>query len=318
MSALPTLDLRLAAIRYAAPRIHLFEFRAADSATLPEFEPGAHVDVHLPNGLVRAYSLAMPYGSGDRYVLGVKLDAASRGGSRCMHEALRVGQTVRVGRPRNQFPLAPNDGASVFIAGGIGITPIHCMVRHLSEMGRPWTLHYAVRQREEAALFDELARLDGGSVHLHVDESCGQVLDVASIVADAGPGAHLYCCGPAPMLQAFTAATAGLPPSHVHVEHFSADGPDPMSLGGFDVELARTGRRLRIPQGMSIVQVMRHEGLDPPVSCEKGHCGACETRVLSGALEHRDIILTEEEKRSGKTMMICVSGCTSETLVLDL
>ncbi|GAA5235024.1 oxidoreductase [Verticiella sediminum] len=313
-----TLSLRLSAIRYAADGINLYEFRTLDGARLPGFEPGAHVDLHLPNGMVRQYSLAEGHGDGRAYVVGVKLDPDSRGGSKYMHEQLKVGTVMPVGLPRNHFPLEAGAGRSVFVAGGIGITPIHCMIRALAGAGQPWELHYAVRRRAEAAFLAELADAPGGRLVLHVDEECdGAFLDVARVVADAGRDAHLYCCGPGPMLEAFVRATQGLPAEHVHYEYFSADVV-PDKTGGFTVELARTQRAVYVPQGKTIAEALRDEGVDIMVSCEQGVCGACETRVLEGDIEHRDLILTEQEKAAGKLMMICVSSCSGDRLVLDL
>lgn len=320
MAPSATLDLRLVAIRRVAQDINLFEFRDDTEAILPEFAPGAHIDIHLPNGMMRQYSLATTYGDGRSFVVGVKLDAASRGGSRFMHDELRVGTVLKIGIPRNNFPLAEDAAGSVFFAGGIGITPIFAMATELSKRRQPWKLHYAVRKRSEAAFLKELLALDGGTVNLHVDEeAAGHFLDVAGLVASAPGEPHFYCCGPAPMLQSYIATTATLPPHRVHYESFgalpeTADEP----RGGYTVELAKSGKRIEVPKGQTIIQAMRTAGLDPMVSCEQGHCGSCEARVISGCIEHRDIILSEEERQSGKVMMLCVSHCTSDTLVLDL
>jgi Flavodoxin reductases (ferredoxin-NADPH reductases) family 1 len=319
MAQSATLDLRLVAIRRAAQDIHLFEFRDDAETILPPFGPGAHIDVHLPNGMVRPYSLAMTREDGNSFVVGVKLDAASRGGSRFMHEQLRVGTVLKIGVPRNNFPLHEEAECSVFFAGGIGITPIFAMATHLSRAGKPWKLHYAVRKRSEAAFVNELLSLEGGSVNLHIDEEAGgRFLDVAGLVAAEAGNAHFYCCGPAPMLDSYLATTASLPREQVHCEYFGALPQTDAPCGGYWVELAKSGQRFKVPPGQTVVQAMRSEGLDPMVSCEQGHCGSCEARVLSGAIEHRDVILSPEERASGTIMMLCVSHCTSETLVLDL
>lgn len=319
MAPSETLDLRLVSIRRVAQDINLFEFRDDAGAVLPDFTPGAHIDIHLPNGMMRQYSLALPGHDGRSFVVGVKLDAKSRGGSRFMHEQLRVGTVLKIGGPRNNFPVHEGAEASVFFAGGIGITPIYAMVSYLSRTGQPWKLHYAVRKRSEAAFVNELLALGGGSVNLHVDdEAGGRFLDVGGLIGAEAGNPHFYCCGPGPMMDSYLAATSTMPRERVHYEYFGAAPAAGEARGGFWVELAKSGQRFKVPVGQTIIQAMRLEGLDPTSSCEQGHCGSCEARVLSGTIEHRDVILTPEERASGTIMMICVSHCTSETLVLDL
>lgn len=312
------LELRLWAVTYAADGVLLFELRSPDGARLPAFSPGAHVDIHLPNGLVRQYSLVNAPEPGDRYVVAVKRDPNSTGGSRYMHDELRVGTVLSVSTPRNLFPLVEDAATSVFVAGGIGISPIFCMIQRLAALARPWALHYAVRHRGEAALLDDLP--EGGQVHLHVStEHAGARLDIAAVVRSAAPDAELYCCGPNSMIHAFKEAADvyGRSPEHVHIEYFS--GPeDTEPTGAFTVELARSGRTILVPAGVSITQTLREAGIETMVSCEKGVCGACETKVLGGVPDHRDLILTDEERAEGRLMMICCSGARTDTLILDL
>lgn len=310
------LMLRLTAISYAAATINLYEWRSLDGAALPAFTAGAHVDLHLPNGLVRQYSLANSQHEPDRYVVGVKLDAASRGGSRFLHETLRVGDVIKVSVPRNNFPLQEAAGMSVFLAGGIGITPIRCMIDRLSALGRHWKLYYSVRQRPEAAFMRELLA-HGEDVVLHVDEEKRGFLDVAHAMRQAPADAHLYCCGPLPMLAAFEAATAERPRSHVHLEYFSSAVPA-AAEGEFMVRLDKSGREIAVPKGCSILTALQEAGIDVPFSCAQGVCGACETRVLQGLPDHRDMILSETEKAANNVMMICCSGSHTPLLVLDL
>lgn len=311
------LGVRIEAIRYAAQGIHLFEFRDPAGAPLPPFTPGAHIDVHLPNGLVRQYSIASPSRDRSRYVVGVKCAPQSRGGSRFLFEQARVADLIEIGAPRNHFELRENAPLSVFVAGGIGITPIVCMVRRLVELGREWRLHYAVRYRAEAAFLEEL-RGHGARLHLHVDKEVdGRPMDIAALVAAVPADAELYCCGPSPMLDAFEAAARSRPAERCHVERFAAQEA-PATQGGFVVELARSGRRLAIPPGRTIAEVLRDAGVPVQLSCEQGICGACETRVLAGVPDHRDAILSEGEKAAGNVMMVCCSGSRSPTLVLDL
>jgi ferredoxin-NADP reductase len=310
------IEVRLTAIRPAARDTNLYEFRPATGGSLPAAEPGAHVDLHLPNGLVRQYSLTVPHPSPQSYVLGIKRDAASRGGSRYIFENLRVGQLLKLSPPRNNFPLLDSARHVVLIAGGIGITPLWSMAQRLRSMGRSWELHYSCRSRADMVFLEEL-RSDAAA-HLHLDDECGgRLLDLRAIVASAGDMAHFYCCGPTPMLEAFEQATANCPREHVHVEYFAAKDA-PSLRGGFIVELARSHTELVIPPGRSILQVLRDAGVDVRYSCEEGVCGECETVVISGTPDHRDSVLTERERAANKTMMICCGGCKSGRLVLDL
>jgi ferredoxin-NADP reductase len=310
------IEVRVTAIRYAARDTHLFEFSRLDGQPLPAYEPGAHIDLHLPNGIVRQYSLIEPEPDPGRYTIGVKRDPASRGGSRYVHDELRVGRTLKISAPRNNFPLVENASHVVLIAGGIGITPIWCMVQRLAGLGRSWKLHYACRSRADMAFLSALERMDGAQFHFD-DESGGKFLDVGAIVTAAPADAHLYCCGPTPMLKAFETATVSRPREQVHIEYFTPK-QEAAKAGGFTVELARSGKEFVIPEGKSILQVLLDAGIDVDYSCELGICGACEQRVISGVPEHRDAILTEEEQAANTKVMICCAGCKTERLVLDL
>ena len=312
----PPFALRLNAIRYAAQDTHLYEFASPDGAPLPAYEPGAHLDVHMPGGLMRQYSLARPYRADQPYLVGIKLDAGTRGGSRFMHEEARVGSLFQIGGPRNNFPLKEDAPHTVLLAGGIGITPIWCMAQRLEEIGGSFELHYAVRTRADAAFLAELERL-APRARLHVDAEAESVLDVPAIAAAAHRGAHLYCCGPGPMMQAFEAATSAWPEAQRHVEYFSAPQLKP-APGGFVVVLGKSGREFVVGPGSTILETLRAAGLNVPASCEQGVCGTCETRILEGVPDHRDLLLTPAEKASGKTMMICCSGALTDRIVLDL
>ena len=311
------IDVRLTAIRYVARDTSLFEFRSVDGKPLPAYEPGAHIDLHLPSGLLRNYSLTSAEPEPSTYTVGIKRDPASRGGSRYLHDEFQVGATLKIGGPRNNFRLRDDAAHTVLFAGGIGITPIWCMVQRLNTLGREWRLHYACRSREDMAFRQELEAMPQAALHFD-DESGGQFLDVAAIVAAAPKDAHLYCCGPAPMLQAFEAATKDWPREQVHIEYFSPKELGPAKKGGFTVELARSGVEYFIPEGETILNVLLDAGIDIDYSCELGICGACEQRVISGIPEHRDSILSEEEQSENKRVMICCAGCKSERLVLDL
>ncbi len=320
MSTAP-FQVRVRSIAYEAQGILAFELVAPDGGQLPAFSAGAHVDVHLPNGLIRSYSLSNDQSERHRYLIGVNRDPASRGGSRYLHERVRPGDILTVSGPRNHFVLDETAERSLFIAGGIGITPILSMIRRQRERGASWTLHYCARSREHAAFLDDIHRLaDGGSgrVMLSFDsERAGRRLDIPAVVASASADTHLYCCGPLPMLDAFDRATAQRFARTVHREYFAARGA-PVLEGGFSVELARSGTTLTVPPGKSILDVVLDAGVPVPHSCMEGICGSCETRVLAGAPDHRDLILSEQEKASNTTMLICCSGSKGGPLVLDL
>jgi len=310
-----TLRARLTAIRYAAEGIHLYEFSPAEGSVLPAFTAGAHVDLHLPNGLIRQYSLCNAQEETHRYVVGIKRDPASRGGSSYVHDQLKVGTVLQLGGPRNHFELHEEAPHTVLIAGGIGVTPIACMVQRLKALGASYEVHYGVRRRDEAAFLDVLS---GPGLHLHVDSENGNApMNLQQILKQAPQDAHLYCCGPGPMLDAFEAGCAQRPEYHVHLERFSAAAPVAAD-GGYSVQLARTGRTIRIARGCTILDTLREEGIEVQASCEQGICGSCETRVLAGRPDHRDSLLSEEEKRANTVMMVCCSGSHDELLVLDL
>ena len=286
---------------------------------LPAAEPGAHVDLHLGSGCVRSYSLTNP-GEVDRWTLAVNLDAASRGGSKWIHEALRPGATLEVEGPRNHFALHETAAHSVLIAGGIGVTPLLAMARRLAALGKPWTMHYAARSRAKmayAVTLRELAERSGARLDLRCDHEGDAPLDLGAIVAALPEGAHIYACGPAGMLAAFQAVTAELERERVHLEHF-ASSQRAATEGGYTVKLARDGRSVPIAQGRSILDALIAIGLNPPHSCREGTCGSCETRVVEGIPDHRDEVLTDAERAEGTRMMICCSGSQSRVLVLDL
>jgi tetrachlorobenzoquinone reductase len=311
----PTITMRVTAIRYAADESNVYEFRCLNNAILPSVEPGAHIDIHLPNGIVRQYSLVTADGDPHAYLVAIKRDRASRGGSSYMHERLRVGQTLQIGGPRNSFPLHEEALHTVLIAGGIGITAIWSMAQRLAKLGKSFEMHYACRDRKEAAFVDELEVMS--EVKVHIDGDCGgRHLDVAAIVADAPGDSHFYCCGPMPMMEAFETATSRFAREQVHVEYFA---PKQMAAleGGYVVQLHRTGQEFAVPEGKTILQVLRESGVGAPYSCEEGICGACQVDVISGVPDHRDSVLSASDQRSGKTMLICCSGSKTDRLVID-
>lgn len=310
------IEVRLTAVRFAAEKTNFYEFRLPGGGPLPVAGPGAHIDLHLADGLVRQYSLVSTDPRPDCYCVGVKRDPRSRGGSTFVHDQLRVGDRLRISLPRNNFPLDEAAAHTVFVAGGIGITPIWSMIQRLDELGRTWQLHYSCRTRQEAVLLEALAAR-GQVVFNFDDENGGAFLDMGAIVGAAPTGTHFYCCGPAPMLASFEAAAARLPHEQVHVEHFSATQAAATD-GGFTLALARSRLEFQVPPGRSILETLRDNGVDVNCSCEQGLCGVCETDVLAGVPDHRDSVLTDAERAAGKKMMICCSGSRTDRLVLDI
>ncbi|MBO9649363.1 MAG: oxidoreductase [Variovorax sp.] len=316
------MQVRVRAVTYEADGILGFELVPMPPLKeLPPFTAGAHIDLHLPNGLLRSYSLLNAPSERHRYLIGVNKDAKSRGGSRYMHEVLRSGETLTISAPRNNFPLDETSTMNVFIAGGIGITPIMSMIARSQALGTPWQLHYAARTRRNAAFLDALQGYHNQpnvDLRLNFDqEAGGQMLDIAAIVQSLPSGAHVYCCGPLPMLAAYEQATAALPPGQVHMEYFAAKEAAATD-GGFMVELARSGKQVEVRTGQTILDSLMAVGIEPPYSCQEGICGTCEVRVLEGIPDHRDLVLSNAEKAANDRMMICCSGCKTAKLVLDL
>ena len=312
------IDARLTEIVPVAKDTNLYTFRRADGAPLPAYKPGAHIDLHLPNGMIRQFSLCVPNRDPDSYVVGIKLDAASRGGSRYIFDKMRVGDEIKISAPRNNFPLDKNAGHIVLVAGGIGITPVWCMAQELAAQKRPWKLYYSCRTRDEMAFLETLQKFGPEIVQLHFDdEADGKFLDLAAVIGEAPPDAHIYCCGPKAMLTAFEAAAAHRPRHQVHVEYFTAKA-EAATTGGFWVELAKSGEEYYIPEGKKILEVLFDAGVDVDYSCELGICGECVTRVISGIPDHRDAVLSEEEQAANDKVMICCCGCKTERLVLDM
>jgi len=318
MNTASRLKVIVHAVRMEARQIISLELRPCDGTPLPAFAPGAHVDLHLSDSLVRSYSLLNAGADGSRYVIAVLNDKNSKGGSRYVHEQLRAGQTLLISRPRNHFPLDEGASNSVLVAGGIGITPILCMHKRLRALRRPASLLYCARSRGDAAFSDEL-ELDA-DVQFHFDEERGGPPDLKEFLASQPAESHFYCCGPAPMIAAFEASCSALGLTNVHIERFAAKDVvvEVAQAGSYQVVLARDGRTLNVPLGAPLLDVLHEAGIEVDSACREGICGACETRVLEGVPDHRDSILSDSERASGKAMLVCVSGCVGSRLVLDL
>ncbi len=320
MTTTDTLKTWVHTLRHEAQDIISIELRPAAGVTLPPFSPGAHIDLHLPTGLVRSYSLCNEAGSTDRYVIGVLRDKASRGGSRAVHEQLRIATPLNISAPRNHFPLDESASHSVLIAGGIGITPLLCMARQLTKLGRSYEVLYSARSRAAAAFMEELKSL-GARVHWHFDDEAGGPPDLRNLLMQRrAKDTHFYACGPTAMLDAFEAHCKDLGIAHMHLERFSAK---PVQAANdartqYAVELRKSGLHFEVEAGKTLHDMLIELKVDVPWSCEEGICGACETRVLEGVVDHRDMVLTPSEQAAHKVMMVCVSGCKSERLVLEL
>ncbi|HEY2256384.1 MAG TPA: PDR/VanB family oxidoreductase [Variovorax sp.] len=319
----PTLNALVHTMRHEADGIVSVEFRpASPEVDFPAFEAGSHIDLHLPNGLVRSYSLCNPSTERQRYVVGVQNDRKSRGGSRYVHQQLRVGTTVQISVPRNNFKLREEAGRSVLVSGGIGVTPIWCMLQRLAAIGKPVELIYCARARKEAAFCDAIAALAAEkSIALtwHFDEEQGGPPELAALLAGKGADSHFYCCGPTPMLDNFEKTCLQLGFGNAHIERFAAVPVEaPSASQTYVVQCAKSGKSVEVPPGKSILDSLIDAGLNPDHSCKEGVCGACETAVLEGEIDHRDGILSKLERESNKTMMICVSACKRGPLVLDI
>lgn len=312
-------------VQAEARDVMLVELRAPDGGVVPPFEPGAHLEMELPNGLIRHYSLVNDCRERDRYVVAVGRAANGRGGSTFLHQSVHRGMRLSINAPRNNFALEPAADSFLFVAGGIGVTPMMSMITWCEANERPWRLVYASRNAQRAAFYETL-RPYGSRVHFHFDDQTGTVLDVEPWMADTRPGEHVYCCGPQPLMEAVRDGAGPRDPATVHFEYFVApvappaaavDGTDG-AAGSFRLELRKAGLSFDVPPEQSILDVLEEHGLALPYSCREGLCGTCQTDVVDGEIDHRDYVLSNDERAAGKTMMICVSRALSPTLVLDL
>lgn len=305
-------------LRLEAQGVISIELSPETDLPFPPWEPGAHIDIRLPSGLVRQYSLCGDPDDHHRLRIAVLLEANGRGGSREAHGALRLGQRLEIRGPRNAFPLG--EGPYLFVAGGIGITPILAMARAAERAGVPWRLLYGGRSRRSMAFVEELRALGNDRVQILPADEVG-LLDLNAVVAAALAGEQVYCCGPGALLDALSTrfAQAELL-ARLHLERFSpmAASMEPASTDGLTVILAASGTQVEVPPGCSIMTALRAAGHQVPSSCEQGICGMCETRVLDGIPDHRDMLLSESERARGNVMMLCVSRALTPTLTLDL
>jgi len=307
-----TLTLRLRGLRWEAEGVFALELEAADGGALPRFDPGAHIDLLLPGLPPRQYSLCGDPADAARWRIGVRAVAGGRV-SQLIHRALRPGALLEASTPRNNFPLLPSANY-LFIAGGIGITPLLPMLR---EVGPSGTLLFCAKTAADAPFLAE-ARATGGTVEVFASSE-GQRLDIAQRLAAVPAETRLYCCGPERLMLAVEQAAAYWPQDRVHFEWFAARSrPEDEGSESFDLVCAQRGLTLSVAAGTSVLHALRGAGIDLPSSCEQGVCGTCECRVLEGDIDHRDSILSAAERAEGAVMMACVSRARGKRLVLDL
>ena len=322
MSLASTLSVRVARKSYETADICTFELVSADGKPLPPFSAGSHVDVSLPDGLTRQYSLCNDPKESHRYLIGVLRDPASRGGSQAMHDSVQEGQVLQISMPKNHFPLAHDAKRSLLLAGGIGVTPILCMAERLAIMGADFDMHYCTRSRERTAFYGRIASSGYvNKVQFHFDDGVPeQKLDIAKILATPQSGVHLYVCGPKGFMDAVlgTARQQGWPESQLHYEFFSAEVVKLETDASFEVKLASSGRLITVLKDQTVVQALWDAGVDVQTSCEQGVCGTCLTRVLEGVPDHKDMYLTPEEQAANDQFLPCCSRARTPVLVLDL
>lgn len=324
MDATPTplIDVRVARKTVEAEGIAGFELVAVDDDTLPSFAAGAHVDVHLPGGIQRQYSLCNAPGETHRYCIGVLRDPASRGGSVALHELVHEGMHLAIGAPKNHFELHEDAARSLLFAGGIGVTPILAMVERLSSIDAAFEMHYCTRSPARMAYARRLRESRcADRIHFHHDDGPpGQKLDLARRLRTPEPGTHLYVCGPSGFLDAVraTARDCGWSDTQIHFEYFTGVAAHSAEDRSFDVVINSSGKVIRVAAAQTITEALAEQGVFVPVSCQQGVCGTCLTRVLEGKVEHKDLYLSPEEQEANDQFLPCCSRARSSRLVLDL
>jgi ferredoxin-NADP reductase len=307
------IDAIVVSSEQVADDVVLLTLGARDGADLPAWAPGAHIDLILGDGLVRQYSLCGDPADLSTYHVAVLREPESRGGSIAAH-ALDAGHTVGIRGPRNHFALKPST-RYVFVAGGIGITPILPMIAEAEARGADWTLHYGGRTASSMAFTDRLAAY-GDRVHLVPQDELG-LLDLASILGTPAAGTLVYCCGPEPLLRAVEERCQRWPVGALHLERFDALDIDTSDDTSFELVLEKSGKTLTVGADQTVLEVMREAGVHVLSSCREGTCGTCEQMVIEGEVDHRDTVLDDEEKAANDCMMVCVSRCKGPRLVLD-
>lgn len=316
------LSVRVARKSIEAEDICSLELVSADGAPLPAFAAGSHIDVQLPGGPTRQYSLCNDPAETHRYLIAVLRDARSRGGSAAVHERVKVGDTLVISAPKNHFALAHDASSHLLLAGGIGVTPLLCMAERLAHAGADFEMHYCTRSPARTAFRQRIAVAPFASrVAFHFDDGeAAQKLDIAALLAAPRAGQHLYVCGPKGFMDAVlgSARAQGWPQAQIHYEFFGADAAPAAGDGGFEVMLASSGRVIKVAPDRSVVQALAEAGVSVATSCEQGVCGTCLTRVIEGEPDHRDLYLTPQEQAANDQFLPCCSRAKSARLVLDL
>jgi vanillate O-demethylase ferredoxin subunit len=316
------MQVRVAAKTLVAESVATFDLVPVEGDTLPPFDAGAHIDVHVPDGPVRQYSLCELPAEPRRYRIGVLRDPQSRGGSARLLETVCEGDVLAVSAPRNHFALASGAKHSLLFAGGIGITPILCMAQQLAREQRSFDLHYCGRSLQRMAFVSNLRDASyAPNVHVHVDDCAPQQqLDARAAIGSPAPGKHLYVCGPTGFMDHVlgTARALGWDEGHLHREYFAAAPVDHSADGPFELELRKSGRIIRVEADQSAADALLDAGVPLSLSCEQGVCGTCITRVLEGAPHHRDVYLNDAERERNDCFLACCSRACTPRLVLDL
>lgn len=314
---MPPMQLRVTRNERIADGIHLFDLQDAAGAALPPFTAGAHIAIRTPNGLLRKYSLCNDPAERNRYQVAIKREANGRGGSIDLIDHVKAGDELTVAAPVNDFGLPQRAQDFLFIAGGIGVTPMMAMIRQTMAEGKRFRLFYCSRSPETTAFRDELSAPEfKDTVTIHYDYGdVSRSLDLKPILAERKNREHLYCCGPRPLMEAVRTMTDHWSPAAVHFEAFSEAETHKASDTSFKVKLARSGEAIEVPADKTILEVLRAHGLDVPSSCETGTCGTCKTKLLAGEADHRDLYLTGLDKAGH--IMICVSRAKSDEITID-
>jgi ferredoxin-NADP reductase len=319
------LHLRVNSITYEGEFINAYEVVDPNGEDLPPFSAGSHIDVILRDGVIRQYSLCSDPEDRSRYVFAVQREEKGRGGSRAVFQQLHVGSILTISAPRNNFALYEGAASHLLLAGGIGITPMMAMIHRLNRIGARFKLHYCTRTPSRTPFRRQLeAFVGGGQVEFHHDEGDpSRSFNLASALETQEPGCHVYCCGPGAFINAVQSNAAHWSPEAIHVERFSVAAP-PISTGEtsgdadrpFQVRLQRSGKQFEVPADKSIVQVLREHGVEVATSCEAGLCGTCRTSYDDGVPDHRDFVLSDDERK--RDVLICCARARTPMLVLDL
>jgi vanillate O-demethylase ferredoxin subunit len=299
-----------------------FELAREDGCPLPSFAAGSHIDVHLPGGLVRQYSLCNDPSETHRYLIAVLRDESGRGGSKAVHDRVNEGDRLQISAPRNHFALAHEAPHHLLLAGGIGVTPILCMAERLAASGESFDMHYSTRSRDRTAFADRISQANfSASAQLHHDDTeGGSTFDLGLVMDSAPAGAHVYVCGPRGFMDAVlnAARSKGWPEERLHYEFFGAPADQTATGDSFSVRIASSGATIEVPADCTVVQALAANGIEIITSCEQGVCGTCLTKVLSGQPDHRDSYLTPDEQEANDQFLPCCSRSKSSLLVLDL